>query len=102
MAMTLQVLYPIAEGTTFDYDYYLDSHVPIVGEHFGAHFSSATASKGLAGGPDSPPGFYAIATLRFETEAAMNSALAAAEPVLADIPKFTNTQPQMLIGEVIL
>ncbi len=101
MALTLQVAYPTGEGLSFDYDYYLGTHMGLVGEHMGAHMEGATASKGLAGGPDTPPGFFVIATLRFADQAALDAAMGAAGPVIGDIPKFYNGQPQMLVGEVI-
>ena len=101
MAVSLQVSYPISDGTTFDYDYYTSTHFDLVGEHMGAHIDSMLVTKGLAGGPDTPPGIHAIASIVFSDQDAMNAALAAADPVLADIPNFTNVQPQMLIGEVI-
>ena len=67
----------------------------------GAHIEGISASKGLAGGPDTPPDFHAVATLTFKDMDTLQAALAVADPVLADIPNFTNSQPQMLIGEVL-
>lgn len=101
MALSLQVVYPITDDTHFDYTYYLETHMPLVGEHMGAHIDSTLVTKGLAAGPDAPPNIYAIATMTFADQAALDAALAAAGPVLADIPKFTNTKPEMLIGEVV-
>lgn len=101
MAMSLQVVYPISDGTSFDYDYYFGTHLNLVGQIMGQHIDSTIVTKGLAGGPDTPPGSYAIATILFRDQSALDAALAASGPVLADIPKFTNTQPQMLIGEVV-
>ena len=101
MPVTLQVTYPVKDDTNFDYDYYLSTHMALVGEHMGPHIDSTLVTKGLAGGPDTPPGAYAIATIVFADQAAMDAAMGAAGPVLADIPKFTNTQPEMLIGEVV-
>ena len=89
MAVSLQVLYPVGEGTTFDYDYYLSQHMAIVGDVMGEHIESTLVTKGLAGGPGVPAGYHAVA------------ALANAGPALEDIPNFTNAQPQMLIGEVV-
>ena len=100
MAVSLQVLYPTENETTFDHDYYTSKHMAIVGEHMGPHIDNTLVIKGLAGGPDTPPGFHAIATMTFKDQAALDSALAAAEPALADIPNFYNGQPQMLVGEV--
>ena len=101
MAVSLQVMYPITDGTSFDMDYYLDTHMTLVGEHMGEHIASTLVTKGVAGGPDAPPGLYAVATMTFADQAAMDAAMAKSGPVLADIPKFTDTQPQILIGEVV-
>lgn len=101
MALTLQVIYPITDSSHFDFDYYLGTHMPLVGEHMGPHIESTLVTKGLAGGPDAPPESYAVATIVFADQDSLNAAMAAAGPVIADIPKFTNTKPQMLIGEVI-
>ncbi len=101
MAVSLQVAYPTTDGTTFDYDYYLGTHMKLVGQHMGSHIQSTLVTKGLAGGPDTPPPFHAVATIVFADQAAMDAALAASGPVLKDIPNFTDTTPQMLIGEVV-
>ena len=101
MSISLQVAYPVTDDTQFDYDYYLATHMPLVGEHMGPHIESTLVTKGLAGGPDVPAPYYAIATIVFADQAALDSAMAVAGPVLADIPNFTNTQPQMLIGQVV-
>lgn len=99
MAITLQVLYPISDESTFDDTYYAKTHLDLVDKHMGAHIDSSIITKGIAGGPDTPPGFHAIATFVFADQSALDAALGAAGPVLADIPEFTNVQPQMLIGQ---
>lgn len=99
MSLTLQVLYPVSAGTTFDYDYCMTKHLDIVGQAFGQHIKSTLVTKGLAGGPDVPAGYHAIASIEFADQAGLDAALASAGPALADIPNFTNAQPQMLIGE---
>lgn len=101
MPVSLQVIYPVADGTTFDFDYYSTTHMQLVGEHMGPHIKSTVVTKGLAGGPDVPAGFHAIATIVFADQDAMNAAMKASAPVMADIPNFTNIQPSVLIGEVI-
>ena len=101
MSVTVQVIYPISDDTNFDYDYYNSTHSDLLAKHVGPHMERTLITKGLAGGPDTPPAFYAIATLVFKDQNAMNAGLAQADPVLADIANFTNSQPQMLIGEVI-
>lgn len=101
MTISLQVLYSTENDTTFDHEYYAATHIPLVNEHMGAHIGNTTIVKGLAGGPDVPAGFHTIATMTFADQAAMDAAMAAAAPVLGDIPNFYNGQPQMLIGEVL-
>jgi len=101
MPVSLQVIYPIGDDTHFDYDYYTSTHMALVGEHMGPHLQSTLVTKGLAGGPDTPPGYYAVASIVFADQDALGAAMAAAGPVLADLPNFTNVKPNMLIGDVI-
>ncbi|UWQ84240.1 EthD family reductase [Leisingera caerulea] len=101
MAVSLQVIYPVTEGTNFDHAYYADTHMKIVDQHMGPQIKTIIVTKGLAGGPDKPAPFYAIATMTFSDQAAMDAAMQAAGPALEDIPNFTDVKPQMLIGEVI-
>jgi len=102
MSVTVHVIYPITEGATFDYDYFADKHLKLVRKHFEPHgLSGATASKGLSGGPDTPPAHFAITTLSFPDDASMQAALGSAGPVIEDISNYTNCHPQMMIGTVI-
>lgn len=101
MPVTLQVAYPADNGSTFDMDYYLSTHIPLVGKHMGAHIANTIVTKGLAGGPDTPPPFHAVATIVFADQDAMNAAMKASGPVVADIPNFYDAAPKMLIGEVV-
>jgi len=75
--------------------------MPLVGETIGEHIQSTLVTKGVAGGPDTPAGYYAIATIVFADQSAMDSAMANIGPAVQDIPNFTSTQPQMLMGEVV-
>ncbi len=100
MAASVQVIYPVTENTHFDHDYYASTHMALVEKHWGDHVSSKLVTKGLAGGPDTPPAYYAVASFTFPDQAALQSALKASPPLLEDIPNFTNVQPNMLIGEV--
>ena len=101
MSISLQVLYPITETTNFDYDYYFSKHMKLVKDTFGDHLDDTFVIKGIAGGPDKTPAYYAIATMIFKNQSAMDLALSGASPVLEDIPNFTNKEPVMLIGEVV-
>jgi len=100
MAASLQVLYSTDNNSTFDHDYYATKHMEIVGSSIGPHIESTLVTKGLAGGPDTPPGYHAVATIIFADQAALDAAMAAIGPAVEDIPNFYSGQPQILIGEV--
>jgi len=101
MSASLQVLYPAGNGTTFDFAYYMAKHMPFVGELVGSHIENTVITKGLASGPGTPASFHAVATITFANQNALDEALAAIGPAVADIPNFYSGEPQMLIGEVI-
>jgi len=102
MTLSLQVIYPVGDSTRFDMDYYLATHMPLADKHMGPHLESVQVTRGVAGGPDVPAPFHAVATMTFAGQAALDAAMSAAEPVVADIPNFTDAAPLMLIGEVVL
>ena len=101
MSVSLQVLYPVTEQTNFDYNYYFATHMKLVAETFGDHLDSTLVTKGIAGGVDKAAGYYAIATMIFKNQSAMDLALSRAGPVMEDIANYTNTEPVLLIGEVV-
>ena len=61
MPASLQVLYPVGKDTHFDHDYYANKHFVIVDDCAGEHIQSRVVTKGNASGPDTPPGYHAIA-----------------------------------------
>jgi uncharacterized protein (TIGR02118 family) len=101
MSASLQVLYPTDNGTTFDHGYFTAKHLEMVGTLVGSHIENTVITKGLAGGPDRPAGYHVVATITFADQNALDAAMAAIGPAVADIPNFFSGQPQMLIGEVI-
>ena len=101
MALSLQVIYPATDDTRFDMAYYLATHMPLVAEHMGPHIDGTLVTRGLAGGSDTPPPFHAVATMTFADKRALDAALDAAAPVIADIANFTDSQPHILVGEVV-
>lgn len=101
MPFSVQVIYPVSEGSTFDFDYYLDTHMSLVEEHMGPHIEQTIVSQGYAAGPETPPAYHAVATMLFPDRDAMHKALKAAGPVNKDIRNFTNVRPDILLGKVI-
>lgn len=95
--MIISVLYPVTSGDTFDMDYYLNSHVPLVKrllEPMGLR-----ETRILSAGSDAA--YPVIAELSFDDLDSLNAALAAHGPeTQADIPNFTDVTPIIQISEV--
>lgn len=90
----LSVLYPAGEGTTFDHDYYRDSHVPLAVETWGVE--RFEIDRGI----DGP--YVAAVHLYFDSMEALQAAMAAegTAKVTADVPRYTNATPQRQLSEV--
>ena len=100
MAVSLQVVYSTENGTTFNHEYYMKNHIPLISKGMGLHWESVQVTKGLSGGPDTPAPFHAIATILYKDQAALDASMALSGPAFADIPNYYDGQPTVLIGEV--
>ena len=59
----ISVMYPYAEGKTFNMEYYETKHMPMVAAFLGSNLIKYTIEKGLASGiPNQPLPFVAIGT----------------------------------------
>jgi uncharacterized protein (TIGR02118 family) len=95
---TLMVTYLNAEGATFDREYYLSTHAPLV--------RSAWSEFGLQSAevlfPSSDPQpFACVAILRFSDQASINMALSSAKAaeVIGDVKNFTNIAPAIFCAD---
>ncbi len=100
----VSVLYLNGEGITFDMDYYMNKHIPMVGGLLGDSIKAATVEKGLGGGePGSPATYIAMGNLYFSTmESFENSFGPNADAIMADLHNFTNSTPIIQISEVVI
>lgn len=91
----LSVLYPSAEGATFDHEYYRDSHVPLACRTWG--LEGAEIDKGIDG-----PNVAAV-HFRFESMEALGAALGApgTAEVNADVANYTSITPVIQISEIV-
>src|SRR5262245_22047882 len=98
----VSVLYPYQEGATFDIDYYLNHHVPMVRDRLGAACKGAAVEQGIAGAtPESSPTYIAMGHLLFGSMEVFQAAFAPhATEIMADIPNYTKIQPIIQISEV--
>jgi uncharacterized protein (TIGR02118 family) len=103
MATTVTVLYETVEGSTFDLDYYLARHMPMVDEKFkpfGLRSWRVLKGVGSPGGGEAK--FGIMATLEFDTVKQFEEAASAeGAPVFGDVPNFTNITPVVVISEVV-
>lgn len=99
----VSVLYPNPENCRFDFDYYCQSHMPMVRDRLGAACRGIAVDKGLAGEGGARPAFVAAAHLYFESVDAFAAAFGPHEgEIMADIPNYTNVEPSVLISEVLI
>ena len=98
----VSVLYPNTSGATFDMAYYLNRHMPMVGQKLGDALKGMAVERGLGGGePGTPPAYVTMAHLLFDSVDAFQRAWALhADAIIADIPDYTNTEPTVQISEV--
>lgn len=98
----VSVLYPNNPSATFNMDYYLNTHVPMVGQLLGDSLKGAIVDSGIAGGaPGESAAFIAMVHLTFDTvESFQESFGPNADQIMGDIPNFTNTQPQIQISDI--
>ena len=99
------VAYPNETGKKFDWDYYLNTHGPLVNEHLGNQgLIKIEVDKGLSSpDPSEPPPFVAIAHLTFNTVEEVHEAFkAAGREIMGDIPNFTDIKPTFQISEIVV
>ncbi len=98
----LSVIYPRVEGEQFDWDYYINKHIPLVARCLAPAMKSVSVEQGIAGGtPGAPSDFIAMAHLGFNSMPEYKAAFKPhAAELLADIPNYTKIKPIIQISEV--
>jgi uncharacterized protein (TIGR02118 family) len=99
----VSVMYPFAEGKTFDMEYYETKHMPMVAEFLGSNLVKYTIEKGLASGiPNQPLPYMAIGTFYVKNLEDYQAAIGPnRDAIRADIAKYTNVAPVILVSEVV-
>jgi len=98
----LTVSYPKGEDTTFDHDYYRDTHIPLCQRLFGEHGLRGTVIRTAEGkGPGTADLNHCSIDLLFDNAEGLQAALAAGgQEVTADIANYTNARARMSFGEI--
>jgi uncharacterized protein (TIGR02118 family) len=96
--MSLNVIYPNHDGARFDATYYRSTHIPLAMKVMKA--ASVILIEGVPMGSPAAP-YAMIAHFQFPSSEAIQAALAnpAMAEVRADIAKFTDIKPTVMLGK---
>jgi uncharacterized protein (TIGR02118 family) len=100
--ITVNVLYRHSDSATFNMNYYLDTHIPLIRRLLGAALKGVLVQQGTGGGaPGTPPEYGVITVLSFESLEAFQAVFPPHAPaVMADLANFTNVQPTIQFSNV--
>jgi len=98
----VSVVYPRTEGESFDMDYYVNKHMPMVRDRCGEALKGMSILEGLAGGqPGEPPAYVCVGSLNFDSVEAFQGAFGPhMAEIMGDIPNYTKIAPQIQISEI--
>ena len=99
----VSVMYPFAEGKTFNMEYYETKHMPMVAGLLGSNLVKYTIEKGLASGiPNQPLPYMAIGTFYVKNLKDYQAAIGPnRDTIRADFANYTNVAPVILFSEVV-
>jgi uncharacterized protein (TIGR02118 family) len=100
--ITLHVLYPNKDGATFDMDYYLTSHVPMLKRLFGSALKGCVVEQGIGGrDPGTKPEFMVLCHLRFDSVESYQQAIApVADQIRNDVANYASEAPIIQLSDV--
>ena len=99
--IVLSVLYPKTAGARFDYEYYMNHHIPLASARFSS-MTRATVLRGSSTPDGSAPAYEAMTLLEFPSAEALAADMAAhGAEVTGDVPNATDIQPLLQINEVV-
>ncbi len=102
----ISVIYPPKEGYHFDFDYYLNTHMPrsieLLSVAPGFHRISVEQGVSIET-PELKSSFVAMCHFYFDSpEAFMTAFMPHAQELQSDIPNYTNIEPVIQINKVVL
>ena len=87
----MTVLYPSKQGALFDFEYYMQKHIPLANGLLGHEFK---VSRGISSAQGGQPPFLCIARMEIgEVEEFMPVLVRHVEALGKDIPNYTNVEP---------
>ena len=103
MPTTITVMYENVDDATFDLDYYMTEHMPLVDRKFKPFGIKGWRVLKAVGTPTGEKPLYSIiANLEFDTAEQFKAAVAAEGClVFGDVPNFSNKAPVVVIGDLV-
>ena len=102
----VSILYPNTAGSTFDFAYYTQTHMPRAIELLGSKpgYRGVSVERGLTGAaPGSAPEYAAMCHFAFDSVALfLDAFLPHAQELQGDIPNYTDVQAIIQINEVLI
>ena len=102
--ITVNVLYPNKDGATFDIDYYLTSHIPMLKRVYGSALKGCMVEQGLGGrDPGTKAEFAVLCHLRFDSvESYRQVSDAVGGQVRNDVANYASEPPIVQLSDVIV
>jgi uncharacterized protein (TIGR02118 family) len=99
----VSIMYPFAEGKTFNMAYYETKHMPMVARFLGSNLVKYTIEKGVASGiPNQPLPYMAIGIFYVKSLSDYQAAIGPnRDAIRADFANYTDITPVILISEVV-
>ena len=99
----ISIMYPYAEGKTFNMEYYETKHMPMVAGFLGSNLVKYTIEKGVANGmPNQPLPYMAIGTFYVKSLSDYQAAIGPNRQMIReDFKNYTDVIPVILVSEVV-
>jgi uncharacterized protein (TIGR02118 family) len=98
----VSILYPNNPDSRFDFDYYLQTHMPMARKLLGTALKGLSVERGLMGTtPGSSPAYSAMCFMLFDTiDAFLAAFMPHAETLQGDIKNYTNVDAVIQFNQV--
>jgi uncharacterized protein (TIGR02118 family) len=98
----ISFLYPAGEDASFNFDYFINTHVTMAYERFGPVLREYTLGRGMPTTEGSPPAYPAVCHVLTDSIEEFNQAYAPhADAMRADVANYTNIFPIIQVGDVV-
>jgi uncharacterized protein (TIGR02118 family) len=98
----LTVTYPATDGATFDFDYYRDTHMPLVMARVGAAAVKFEIARGVSSSTGGAAPYMCIGQVYLSSLEAFEAAMAEhGAELFADVANYTNIAPIGQLEELV-